>query len=59
MAIRYEGSQIIHEYKGSEIKKVVKYYSQGNETFYTVENKIFDRLKDAKHYIDHNLIIRN
>ena len=58
MAIRHYGDQIIHEYKGIEIEKVVKYYSQGNETFYRVENtdKIFFRLKEAKQYIDHDLI---
>jgi hypothetical protein len=58
MAIRYFGNQIIHEYKGIEIEKVVKHYSQGDETFYRVENtnKIFYKLKDAKHYIDNDLI---
>ena len=58
MSIRYYGDQIIHEYKGIEIEKVVKYYSQGIETYYTVENtdKIFFKLKDAKHYIDNDLI---
>lgn len=55
MAVKYSlDNQIIHTYKGVEIKKVVKYYSQGNETFYRIEstNEVFFRLKDAKQYID-------
>lgn len=54
MAIRYYGSEIIHEYKGCEIKKVTKYYAQGTETFYLFDGKIFERLKDVKKYIDNN-----
>lgn len=56
MAIRYYGNEIIHEYKGCEIKKVTKYYAQGTETFYSFDGKIFERLKDAKKYIDTDLI---
>ena len=56
MAIRYYGDEIIHEYKGCEIRKETKYYAQGNETYYTFDGKIFQRLKDAKHYIDNDLI---
>lgn len=59
MSIRYNGNEIIHDYKGIEIQKVVKYYSQGDEIFYRVENvedRVFLRLKDAKHYIDNNMI---
>lgn len=56
MAIKYYGNEIVHEYKGCEIKKVVKHYSQGNEVFYLFDDKVFDRLKDAKHYIDNDLI---
>ena len=56
MAIRYYGDEIIHEYKGCEIRKVVKYYAQGSEAHYTFDGKIFQRLKDARHYIDNDLI---
>lgn len=58
MAIRYEGTCIIHEYKGYDIKKTVKRYSQGDETFYRIDgvNETFWRLRDAKEYIDRKLI---
>ena len=52
MAIKYCGNEISHEYKGCEIKKVVKYYLQGCETYYVFDEIHFERLKDAKRYID-------
>lgn len=52
MAIKYCGNDIIHEYKGYEIKKVVKYYFQGYERYYVFDGMHFERLKDAKRYID-------
>lgn len=54
MAIRYNGTQITHEYKGVDIEKVTKYYSQGIETYYRIKgvDQKFWRLKDAKQYID-------
>ena len=56
MAIHYCGNEIIHEYKGCEIRKVTKYYAQGVETFYLFDGKKFNRLKDAKDYINNDLI---
>lgn len=48
--------EVIHKYKGFEIEKKEKYYSQGTETWYVVKGVInsrhFDRLKDAKQFID-------
>ena len=52
MAIKYCGNEIIHEYKGRQIKRVVRHYFGSKETHYVFDGKIFLRLKDAKHYID-------
>lgn len=52
MAVRYVGTDIIHEYKGFLIKKVEKYYSQGTERYYLVNGKVFPTLKEAKKHID-------
>lgn len=67
MGIKYNaGNQIVHIYKGFEITKISHYYSQGTETFYKITKKpdyltetekmtiitSFERLKDAKQYID-------
>ena len=43
---------IIHEYKGCKIEKVINYYFQGSEIFYRCDGLHFERLKDAKEYID-------
>lgn len=48
---------IIHLYKGVKIEKVEKYYAQGKEVFYRLVDKngnlqVFDRLKDAKSFVD-------
>ncbi len=56
MDILHYGNEIIHEYKGCEIKKVTKYYSQEHEIFYLFDGKVFGCLKDAKRYIDNDLI---
>lgn len=52
--IKYVGNDIIHIYKGYEIKKVEKYYSQGREVYYTTisSSEPFYTLRDAKKYID-------
>lgn len=52
--MRRSYDEIIHIYKGYKIKKIVKHYAQGNETFYLIDgiNDIFPRLKDAKAFID-------
>lgn len=48
--------RFFHIYKGVEIEKVKKYYSQGDEVYYRIGNEHFDKLKDAKHYIDISLV---
>lgn len=55
MLVEHFGS-FYHIYKGVEIEKVEKHYAQGNERYYRIGNEIFDRLKDAKHYIDVTLV---
>lgn len=52
--MRRSYDDIIHIYKGYKIKKVIKHYASGNETFYLIDgiNDIFTRLKDAKAFID-------
>lgn len=52
MAIKYIGRDIIHEYKGVSIEKVERYYSQGTERYYRVGDKMFEKLREAKQYID-------
>lgn len=59
MAVRYDGRNIIHEYKGFLIEKVEKYYSQGTERFYRVDGKCFEKLKEAKQYIDNKREVEN
>lgn len=44
--------ELTHEYKGYKIDKMFYYYWQGSETYYVVDGKRFERLKDAKSYID-------
>jgi hypothetical protein len=46
--------ETIHDYKGYEIEKKEKYYFQGSEKWYIIRGVYgsFDRLKDAKRYID-------
>lgn len=48
-----------HIYKGIEIEKVEKHYSQGNEIYYKIGNEHFAKLKDAKHYINNVLRLHN
>lgn len=55
--MRRSYDDIIHIYKGYKIKKVIKHYASGNETFYLINgiNDIFFHLKDAKAFIDRKL----
>lgn len=46
---------IVHKYKGFEIKKIERYYFQGTEICYVIKGiseEVFYKLKDAKSYID-------
>lgn len=43
---------IIHKYRDYKIEKVENYYFQGKEVYYRCDGIHFERLKDAKKYID-------
>lgn len=46
---------IVHNYKGFEIKKIERYYFQGTVICYVIKGiseEVFYKLKDAKAYID-------
>lgn len=57
--MNYIGNNLYHTYKGYRIKKVEKYYSQGNEVQYLIEGEfeIYDKLRDAKKEIDKKGVI--
>ena len=50
----YHNNELIHMYKDYGIRRIEKYYAQGNEIFYKIIgfDIIFWKLKDAKAYID-------
>lgn len=54
MRYSFETIRTIRNYNGYEIEKKEKYYFQGSEKFYVIRGVYgsFDRLKDAKRYID-------
>ena len=51
-----QGGRFYHIYKGIEIEKIEKHYAQGNEICYRIGKEYFDKLKDAKHYINVTLV---
>lgn len=57
--MNYIGNDLYHNYKGYRIKKVEKYYSQGNEFYYLIEreSEIYDKLRDAKREINRRWLI--